>query len=394
MPGTTVYSDLSPKVQAYYDRRFLIRVKNNLVAYQHAQLRALPKGEGKVAYYTRYKPLQKVTSALAETRTGGLDPDTRQALTTEEINATISKWGDYVEISDIASTTSIDPNVSEKVDIVSTQAKESIDYDILKTLSTGIVRQRADGDANYQVDTVTTGAGSTTTLVASALTEADDYWNGGFVTITNPLSLGYGETRQVTDFDQGTTTLTVSPAFSVAPGSGAYFTVTVGTALAAGDKLSTTNIRLAKRTLKRNKAMDFAQGYWLGYIDADLEFDLMGDTNWVNAATYKDNVDSLYTGELGRWFGVRFLSTEQLYRESVAGVEQDGTGAVHVACIIGREAYGAVRIDGKEPKIVLRNPAQLGQPLNMTSTVGWELKRAPKVLNGNFAVGVMCGATN
>jgi hypothetical protein len=394
MTSPTVTTDLSPKVQAYYDRRFLIRAKQNLVAYQHAQLRNLPQANGKTVYYTRYKPLEKVTAALTESRTGGLDPNTRQVLRTEEINATIAKWGDYVELTDLALKTSIDPNVSEKVDIVSVQAAESIDYDIMKNLATRGLRRRADADATYQKNSVTTGAGTTTTIVDTALTEIDDFWNGGFVTITNPLSLGYGETRQITDFDAASDTVTVSPAFSVAPGTGAYYRIVVGTGIVAGDKLTTTVVRLALRDLGVANAMKYEKGYWIAFIDPYVQYDFMGDTDWVNAATYKDSADNLYNGEIGKWFGIRFVSTTALYRETVAGVEADGTGAVHVCPIIGREAYGAVRIDGNEPKIVLRDPAQLGQPLNMTSTVGWELKHATKVLNSNFVVNTMLGATN
>jgi len=72
------------------------------------------------------------------------------------------------------------------------------------------------------VSSTSTGAGSTTTLVDSALTEADDHWNGFKITITsgaNDTLLGV-----VTDFDAASDTLTVT-AFPNAIASGVDYTL-------------------------------------------------------------------------------------------------------------------------------------------------------------------------
>ncbi|MEW5897518.1 MAG: N4-gp56 family major capsid protein, partial [Nanoarchaeota archaeon] len=140
-------SVLPPAVQAYYDQRFLIRAKCELAGYQFGQKRDLPSGKGKTVYFTRYLPLTKISSPLDETLTGGLDPDTRQQLTSEEISATAALWGDYVQISKLASITSIDKDVSQKVDILGQQAGESVDYYVLKAMGQGLMRRRADADA-------------------------------------------------------------------------------------------------------------------------------------------------------------------------------------------------------------------------------------------------------
>ena len=386
----TTTSTLSPKVQAYYDKRFMLRAKPILVGYQFGQKRNLPGGVGATVYFTRYMPLAKQTSALDETLTGGLDPATRQAIKTEEISATAALWGDYVQMSRFADLTSINPEMDEKTDLVAQQAGESIDYQIMKEVSHGINHRRADSDATYQVEG-TADSGSITTLVDDALTQADDFWNGGFLVITGGTN--YGQVRQVSGFVAATDTVTVSPAFSKAIDSTSTYRLVVGTGLVATDVLATAGIRLGVRDLKRAKALKAEKGYFLGIINPDLEYDFMGDTSWVNAATYKDQVDSLYEGEIGKWFGVRFVGTTELIRESVAGVIGD-TGAVHNALLLGREAYGVVDLEGQPKKIYAKSPDQLGQAIPIYSTLGWEVGFVPKTLNGMFGVSIMCGASS
>ena len=387
MAGLNTTAEIT--VSQYYDKRFLLRAKPSLVAYEHAQKRDLPTGEGKTVYYTRILPLPKNTTALTEAVDGGKSVATREQLKLEQISATLQPYGDFVTISKIAEKTTIDKGLKNAIDVVGVQGGESIDYLIMKELATHCTRQRADGDATYHVKG-TADSGSTTTLVDAALTQADDAWNGGFITIT--AGTNYGITRQVTDFVASSDTLTFA-AFPKAIDTTSKYTLTVGTNLGATDKLSDTALRLAVRTLKRNKAMRYDGNMWVGMLDPDTEYDFMGDTNWQNAAVYKDRVQSLYTGELGTWMGIRFVQPTSVYRESVAGVEADGSGLVHVIPIIGKESYGVVEMDGQKKTIVIRQPKELGQALDLYSSIGWQVMQAPKMLNSDFAVGIECGAT-
>ncbi len=392
MTGLTVYSTLPPLVQAHYDTRFLIRAKHILAAYEHAQKKSLPGGKGKTIYWDRYTPLAKQTTDLTETTDGGISLSTRQQLNVEEVSAAVAPLGDFIALSDIASKTSIDPNVNSKVDIIGQQAGESIDYLVMKALATGINRRRADGDASYQ-KAGTAASGSTTTLVdTTVLTQANDYWNGGRLIIT--AGTNYGEARLISDFVNSTGTVTVDGAFPKAIDSTSKYRIVVGTDLAGTDILDTITLRKAKRDVENAKALRYENGYWIMMLDPDLSYDFMGDPTWKDAAVYKDQVDSLYTGEIGKWLGIRMVGTTQLYRESVAGVEADGTGAVHLACLVGKECYGVVRLDNQERKIYIRDWEALGQPLPFYSTVGWHIIRKEKVLNGMFGVGIMCGATD
>ncbi len=383
-------STLSPKTQAYYDKRFLLRAKPILIGYQFGQKRSLPGGEGDTVKFTRYVPLARQETKLDETLDGGLTAANRQALKTEEISVTADLWGDYVQISAKANITTINPTVDEKTDIVSQQAGESIDYQVMKEVSHRINRRRADADTTYQKEG-TADSGSVTTLVAD-FAGATGLWNGGFLIIT--AGPAYGQARQIsTSVLAGTTqTITVSVAFSTAITAASKFRIVVGTGIVAGDVLGTAPIRLAVRDLKRAKALKAERGYYIGMVNPDVEYDFMGDDTWVKAATYKDQVDSLYEGEIGKWFGIRFVGTTELIRETVAGVIA-ADGAVHDAIIIGRECYGVVELEGQPKKIYARSWDQLGQPIPLHNTIGWEVGFVPKMLNSMFGVNVMCGAS-
>ncbi len=72
--------------------------------------------------------------------------------------------------------------------------------------------------ADFESTTGSVDSGSTTTMVDSNRTEADDYWNGASIQVET--SSGTWEEATVTDFVASTDTITFSPAMSAAPASG------------------------------------------------------------------------------------------------------------------------------------------------------------------------------
>lgn len=382
---------LAPAVQAYYDKKFLLLAEKEMPGYQFAQKRSLGSGAGKTVYFTRFKPLAKRTTALTETLTGGLDPDTRLALTTEEISAAVALYGDYIQISKMAKLTALDPAVEGAVDIVSRQAGESMDSLIMAEIGSGLLRRRADADATYQIEGTVT-SGTTISVVADCSTIATSGLVGGYITFT--AGPNYGITRIITaNTNSATSVQTIAvAALPVAVTSASKFRIVVGTGVAATDVMTQANIRLGLRDLKRAHALKAEKGYFIGLINPDLEYDFMSDTTWVAAATYKDSVDSLYNGEIGKWMGIRFVGASQLLRESVAGVASD-SGAVHVATILGKEAYGVVELAGQGKKIYVMSPKDLGQAIPMYSTCGWQVGFKALTLNSMYGVNILCGAT-
>lgn len=93
-------------------------------------------------------------------------------------------------------------------------------------------------------------------------------------------------------------------------------------ALDATDKLTTAEVRKAVRTLKKKKATQFTRKggkpHFICICSPDATYDLQDDTAWQNVSNYQ-NQEQIYSGEIGRLFGVVFVeSTEaKVYKQSV-----------------------------------------------------------------------------
>lgn len=170
--------------------------------------------------------------------------------------------------------------------------------------------------------------------------------------------------------------------------------------ITATDVLTMTDVRLAKRTLLDNKATPYGDGYFVGVLDPFTQHDLMNDSLWIDSGKYKDNV-RLYKGEIGSWYGIRFVYTTQPYRTDTSET-YSATGAVHPTLIMGKEAYGITKIKGGKDgmtqgagKIIVKTPGtqDTGNPLNMYSTAGWKCNFVAKTLNDDFIINLKSGAT-
>lgn len=159
-------------------------------------------------------------------------------------------------------------------------------------------------------------------------------------------------------------------------------------AVVAGDNLTTTEIRKAVRTLKKNNALTYGDGYFIGKVGPDTSFDLMGDSTWINAHTYKDG-DALYKGELGKLHRVRFLEASSNQRSEASTV------TVFSNFIHGQEAIGTVDLEGNNMSLIIKQPtnADTSNPLNMFTTIGWKATFATKTLNPNWIVNIKSAAS-
>ncbi|MDP4147491.1 MAG: N4-gp56 family major capsid protein [Bacillota bacterium] len=141
--------------------------------------------------------------------------------------------------------------------------------------------------------------------------------------------------------------------------------------VAAADKLTGTEIKKAVRTLRKNNAKPMSDGFFVGIIDADAEFDLMSDSMWIDVSKYQDKMN-IYKGEIGTLFGVRFVraTNAKIYTGAgAAGID------VHATMIIGQNAYGVVDIDGSsKPQTIIKANGSSGvaDPLDQRSSAGWK----------------------
>lgn len=162
--------------------------------------------------------------------------------------------------------------------------------------------------------------------------------------------------------------------------------------VAASDVLSSTEIRKAVKTLKKNNAITYGDGYFLGKLGPDTVYSLQADnTTWINVATYKDSAKEVYTGEVGKLFGVRFIeASSNQYFDDNAGVS---SADVYSNFIHGQEAFATVDLSGESMELLIKQSSNTdtSNPLNMFMTVGWKATFAAKTLNPNWIVNIKTG---
>lgn len=83
---------------------------------------------------------------------------------------------------------------------------------------------------------------------------------------------------------------------------------TARSTITASDKLTYADIKKAVRTLRRNNAKPFADGFFHAIVHPDVYFDLTSDTMWVDVAKYQDKA-KVEKYELGTIYKVKMFES-------------------------------------------------------------------------------------
>ena len=118
----TTGNDLSPEMKTYYEKRLLDNAEPNLVHDQFADKYPIPKNGGKTIEFRKYSPLGKATTPITE----GVTPNGNK-LNVTAITATISQYGDWIQLSDLLDMTAIDNNVVQSTKLLGSQAGRTLD---------------------------------------------------------------------------------------------------------------------------------------------------------------------------------------------------------------------------------------------------------------------------
>lgn len=159
--------------------------------------------------------------------------------------------------------------------------------------------------------------------------------------------------------------------------------------LTAADKLTSRELRKAVKTLKKNHAQTFG-GYYVGIIGPDTMYDLQEDEAFVKVSQYQDK-ENIYTGEVGRLFGVRLVETTEAKIFEGAGASGADVASV---IVLGQYAYGVTSLKGAKPRVIVKPAGSAGtaDPLDQISTVGWKMDGfGAKLLQPEYAVRIECG---
>lgn len=164
---------------------------------------------------------------------------------------------------------------------------------------------------------------------------------------------------------------------------------TARNALTATDKLTTKELRKAVRTLKKAHAQTFG-GYYIAIVGPDTYYDLQDDEAFVAVSRYQDK-EAVYTGEIGRLFGVRIVQSTEAKIFADAGASSADVASI---IVLGQYAYGYTSWKGAKPRVIVKPVGSAGtnDPLDQISTIGWKMDGfGVKMLQPEFAVRIECG---
>jgi len=143
--------------------------------------------------------------------------------------------------------------------------------------------------------------------------------------------------------------------------------------LTEADVLTVSEVRKAVRTLKKAKARMFGsvdgkakKPHFVCICSPDATFDLQNDPLWQDVSKYS-NAEAVYSGEIGRLFGVVFVESTE------AKVFSEGDTDVHATLVFGADAYGVIDVAGGGVLRTIIKPcgsAGAADPLDQRSTVG------------------------
>lgn len=135
---TTGSAGLSDEMKTFYDRVLLERTVPQLIFMKFGQRRNIPKRGGKTIEFRRFASLANATTPLTE----GTPPELKD-LTVSAVTATVAQYGNAVGFSDLVSTTTIDPILTETAEILADNAAETLDALTQAVLVAGTVVQYA-----------------------------------------------------------------------------------------------------------------------------------------------------------------------------------------------------------------------------------------------------------
>ncbi len=174
-------------------------------------------------------------------------------------------------------------------------------------------------------------------------------------------------------------------------GSTVQFALTAGSRaqVGSGFRMTSAELREAVATLETNNAMPFDDGGWKAIIHPKVKADLLNDTNFLNAQQYagvRGNDNTLFSGKLGRYYGVDFYVTSN----AQIGVSLGYSGAdVYYSTIVGQDYIGVVDLSAETAEVIyqpLGSGGATGDPLNQVWSIGYKFAWAAARLNEAFAV--------
>ena len=248
-----------------------------LVLFEDAQMTTIPRNAG--GFGTNGQISFRKISALWDPAVDGVgapvalvegEPPVAKDLEITEVNAELKQYGDWIKVSDLSETASVD----------------------------GILVHAAEALGEYE------GQKLHRVMLYALEATTNTWWGDGAAGIDTDVEI------------------------------------------TAAMKLTPAIIRKLVRTMKRNNAARFNDGFYHMIIDPYQGLDLLESTEFTDLAKYTGGVaaqggPNLLTGELGKGWGVRFKEANEL----LTGVGALGIKTYH-SCLYGPNGFGMLDLAG------------------------------------------------
>ena len=342
-------STLSELIMSFYERKLLKMLKPNLVLYEDAQKKPLPKDHGPTITFSRY-----LNFGGPELLTEGTAP-TAAALSAENVSTKIYQLGKHTVLTDLLIETTIDDSVLNATEVLGLAARKAVDSAIGRML----------------------------------------LWRRTSLSSTLGLG-GAGAGFGLSGIGQLSASQFQMPLIRNGTGN---CNILAMSGIHSSSTLTVTLIRQATKYLEGKDAPKFPDGMYHGVSHPDALNVLRASSAWIDLNKY-NNLKPL-TGELGTIQLVRFKGTTNMPTIESAGakVSAHGGGTVHITYIYGPWAYGVTEINslrgglsGAELKIKRSGKQTTSDPLDQAPvTVGYKVTHACKVLNNSCIIGILTG---
>lgn len=155
--------------------------------------------------------------------------------------------------------------------------------------------------------------------------------------------------------------------------------------VAATDTLGASAVRWMVQRLEQNRALTYSDGFYMGKATPQNKVGLLGDTTWVNAKTYSD-VKSLYKGEMGELYQIRFLLNGQVVSGVGSASDAACTVVQYYTYVHGRDAFGTLNLESDMPKLYIVNTPDSGNVAGRLTYISWAGTYASTLLNDSWAL--------
>lgn len=398
MAATTV-TNVTDAVRTVWETKVLAVAEGMLVTDKFARTKVLGRGAGGTWTVTKLLRVAPVTSAgTFGTRVAG---SAAKNLTSNKLEITPELWQDHFGFDDDVDIKAFYNN-SDYIHTIGQQMANSLDKELLRTISVQCMRHRIDinSGTNTEAGPVTTASSATVFAATGFTTRADDYWNGGWVTVVNPSGEGYDETQKVTDYDDAGGVANrefTTDAFTNPLDTTSNIRVVRGDSLAATDVLTSDGLIDVAGLHRKLETEKFAGGILHGFVDAAQEADLWKDNDFIGNANY-DTRQRFSQYRLVRWLDMELLISSNIYREDAVGAADDD-GVVYVTPIFGMNSYCLIKWGtpgaGNFGVKFMHITEPDSENLTMNERyISWKTSIGKKVLRSTSIIGLMTGATS